>query len=760
MGMTQAGRAAAVAAALSWMPGPAVALEQPAPAPLDRVTLPDEPQAALQRAARAEPDEAIETVVVTGELLTREASRTTTSVAVTSGAEIERSTARDVYAVIQATPNISRHEADFSTGIFTIRGIGSYGAGFAQSIALYSSATAVVLDGVSLPRSAMAYSDLSAFDLKQVEIFRGPQSTSQGRNAMAGAVVISTVEPEVESSFAPEARGRLAGGNRSTYQGAAAFGATLVPDRFALRIGTDHRVTDGDIDNVTLGEDGWNRDRTHNYRLRARFTPGGADGAYSVLASISQLDRLSGNRYVEQANESRREATSDEPSYIDSQSQLASLDQRLRLGEVWKLRAVTAYVRSDTHTRLDGDYTADDIAYYESQQDARGFSQELRASFDTAHWRGTFGAYYFKGRDGDDSGAGTRISAFVDAFLPGCPAAICAPLLGSVVINTDLPATIEDRAVFGEVDWSVTERLTLTAGLRVDHEKNGRVITSETRGDSPTADAAVLLLKSAGVLAQDGTVPVSRSFSAVLPKLAASYEVAQDWFLGLALAQGYRPGGGYYNYATGQRNNFDSERTDNIEVSLKGAYRPWNTQFALNLFHTEWKDMQALVGSGFATYVDNAGRSRIDGGEIEVRTRLLDSLAVFGGAGITHGRFTDFVASAGDYTGNPLPKAPHYSASLALEWTPWRSLLIRPDVIVTGSTPSQVDDTPAHQIAGYTLLNLSLRWRLGALALFVNGSNLADRNYRTDASAYGVSMIEVVALGDGRRVVGGFDFQF
>ena len=53
----------------------------------------------------------IETVIVTGELLDRPAERTTSSVAVKSGAEIERSTARDVYDVIMGLLDYPQTEA-------------------------------------------------------------------------------------------------------------------------------------------------------------------------------------------------------------------------------------------------------------------------------------------------------------------------------------------------------------------------------------------------------------------------------------------------------------------------------------------------------------------------------------------------------------------------------------------------------------------------------------------------------------------------
>jgi len=699
-------------------------------------------------------------IIVTGELLDRTAERTTTSVGVKTGAEIERSTARDVYDVIRETPNASWHDSELGLSTITLRGIGSYGASQVGSGTIYGTATAIVLDGVALPRAAMGFADLSAFDLEQVEIFRGPQSTSQGRNAMAGAVIINTLAPEVEGSFIPEFRGRLGIGGDRSWQGAAAFGATLWPDRLAVRVVTDHRSSDGDLDNITLGEHDWARDIGHGTRLRAKFTPFGSDGAYEAMLGLGDIRRKTGSRYIEQARETERVATADEASGVVNESQLYSLDQRLRIGEDWTLRAVSAWARSDVLLRFDVDYSAEPEGYIGQQANSHAYSQELRASFESDAWRGTLGLYYFRGLDDETSYGLVSLQALLAAagLCPLEPA--CVLPLGNVLVDGDAPARIENRALFGETDWQATERLTLTAGLRLDRERNSRRVVSNLSGDTPGAQAAVALLQAAGAVGANGETRVGRSFSAVLPKISASYELFDGAFAGAAYAEGYRPGGDGYNYGSGRRYSFDAERTRNYELSFKGRLSRWQTQYALNLFHIDWTDMQVPVGTTFDSYIDNAGRSRIRGGELELRTAPSDRLRVIGGLGVTHGRFVDFAGTQGDFSGNPLPKAPGYSATLALEWAPLENLLVRPEVQRVGSSPAQADDGPTHQLPAYSLLNLSLRWQLAGLGLYFNGSNLTDRNYRQDANTAGLHGTEVAALGHGRLLLGGLEFQF
>jgi outer membrane receptor protein involved in Fe transport len=734
------------------------------PAPLEPLpTIPVEvvePEEPLPRRERAEPVE-LETVIVTGELLARESDQTTSSVAVHTGAEIQRGTARDVYDVIRATPNASLEDNDYGFGGITLRGIGSYGASGAGAYASYGTTSVVVFDGVGLPRSALSYADLSAFDLANVEIFRGPQSTSQGRNAMAGAVVVNSVAPEPMPGFFPQLRGRLAGGERNSHQYAGAAEATLWPDALALRAVHDDRADDGDVFNATRGEDDAARRQSRSTRVRARWQPGGEDGRYVALLGLAELQRYQGSSYVHLSHEQDRIALNDAPQDYDNHARLYSLDQRLRLVEGWGLRAVSAWFRSDTYSRFDTDYGASDDGATQQWEDARGFSQELRLDYAGERLRGSFGAYWFDESNGDAQLGYLDINAALAiAGLCGIEI-VCSLPLGNILFDSASPTKVEDLALFGELDWSVTGRLTLTAGLRADREENSRVISTVTRGDSPTADLAVTLLRGAGALPADGDTPVAREFSEVLPKLAARYELFAGWFVGAAYAEGYRPGGDGYNQISGRHFSFDAERTRNVEVSLKGRHTPWRLSAALNLFHTRWDDMQVQGGEGVDNYMENAGRSTIRGGELELRWRPLGRLQLVGGYGITHGRFDEYTSLEGeDFSGNRLPKAPEYSGVLALEWTPVHGLLIRPDVQWAGSTPANADNRPEHELPGYQLINLSVRWQIGSFALFFAGTNLTDEHYRKDANDYGSAGIDVVSLGEQRRLLGGLEFQF
>lgn len=58
----------------------------------------------------------------------------------------------------------------------------------------------ISLDGVSLGINASKQGAISTWDVQQAEILKGPQSTTQGRNSLAGAVVVKTKDPEFEAN--------------------------------------------------------------------------------------------------------------------------------------------------------------------------------------------------------------------------------------------------------------------------------------------------------------------------------------------------------------------------------------------------------------------------------------------------------------------------------------------------------------------------------------------------------------------------------
>ncbi|MEM9317062.1 MAG: TonB-dependent receptor, partial [Pseudomonadota bacterium] len=136
----------------------------------------------------------IEEVIVFGTKRNLSLQDTQVSVALVTKEDIEEQVLFNVEDVLLRTANVSTAGGDLNN--LSIRGVTLGGVGFTGTGATAN----IYVDGS--PNSFNANQGASnLWDIGQVEILRGPQSTIQGRNALAGAIVISTPIPEPVNQF-------------------------------------------------------------------------------------------------------------------------------------------------------------------------------------------------------------------------------------------------------------------------------------------------------------------------------------------------------------------------------------------------------------------------------------------------------------------------------------------------------------------------------------------------------------------------------
>ncbi|MCD8476363.1 MAG: TonB-dependent receptor plug domain-containing protein, partial [Shewanella fodinae] len=124
----------------------------------------------------------IEKITVMGEKTRRSIQDTAASVDVTTALKLEQENIQSLYDILNKTPNISQM---YGNRGFTIRGISNESGADNPLASIY-------VYGVPLPNQISDTGPSDLWDVAQVEVLRGPQSTIQGENALAGAVVIKT----------------------------------------------------------------------------------------------------------------------------------------------------------------------------------------------------------------------------------------------------------------------------------------------------------------------------------------------------------------------------------------------------------------------------------------------------------------------------------------------------------------------------------------------------------------------------------------
>ncbi|MGB1581222.1 MAG: TonB-dependent receptor, partial [Nevskiales bacterium] len=641
---------------------------------------------ALPALATAESDtstskghKALDTVVVTGEKLGRSLQDTASSVSITTEAELEDYGDEGLEDVAERTANVTTS----GQGELSIRGVSATGA---EGLGGGSPVISTYLDGVPVDNFGVASNVFDSFDMEQIEILRGPQSTSLGRNVLAGAVVAVSRDPTAYW----DARTRIRAADLGTRQYAFAGGGPL-SENLAFRLTANYRETDGFLTNTTLNDDRWGAEEQKLLRGKLAWSPELLPGLDLLLtgARTGRDGRRSLN--IEQNSDgdsARRTATNNEdPSPNYAESDLWSLRASYPLNEYTTLTATSGYIDTRWEERLDYDQSDYDggVGYFD--QHNRNYSQEIRLNIkDWGRWTGVVGIY--AGRFLSEAlyaNNGVRISG--SEILP-------VPLVGDLVeISIDQYNDFSDEAdnlaLFTEFDYAATERLTLTLGLRYDTEERAAINDyAISRADGylvpggPLTELEILgqLFTSLGTVdlipllgagltpnpSTNGAQTAEAEYDALLPKLGLRYQLTDIWTAVATYAEAYRAGGAEVNSSDATINEFEPEFTKNYEVGLRAYWPEQNIRFSLNAYSVDWEDQQVQVPTtdGINFITQNAANSTLYGGELEASWQLNRAWNLYLSYGYSRTEFEEYRTASDDYSGNAFVQAPENSGSI------------------------------------------------------------------------------------------------
>lgn len=579
------------------------------------------------------------TITVTGENIERKLLDTNTSTNVQTDAEITRSNDQRIRDVFSRAANINSISSGVAGFNFSVRGISSGGVGGAGDGALAS----LSVDGAAFKSQQLARGYNSLFDVEQVEILRGPQSTGQARNSLAGAVVVSTKDPEFEQ----DTQAIATVGNYGTYElGVAHTGP--INDELAYRIAVQRLSSDGFVENPTLGIDDYTYSQTDTVRAKLLYQPAGSP--LEVLLSHAHVQADARNDSSTTFPDTRRFVT-DNPfgdGYMDSTQDVTTLKITYELNDAWNLEAQTAYNRflsEDLNTNYATSIPDRNQAWF-ATADQTEWNQSVRFFYEGDKIRSAFGAFY-----SDDNNTSLRDGVgAINPFGNGL----------DVDLVLDSPVDTKTKAIFGEIDFEAMDKLTFTLGGRYEQVDIDSISTSTVNLVlGPPSPYTVIVPNALG-----GSLNGSQDFSVFLPKAGVTYALDDDQRVGFTYSEGYRQGGVTINLQTLLVDQYDPEFVKNYELSYKGEFDNGLSANA-NLFYMDWTDQQLLerpLGSLISQTL-NAGESTVYGGELELAFRdgPWDSYATFGYAKT---EFDEFVSNGTDYSGNEFPNGPQVTAAI------------------------------------------------------------------------------------------------
>ena len=585
----------------------------------------------------------LEEIVVTARKRAETLEESPVSVRAFTAVEIEAAGIETPRDFINLTPNVSLVETQNAGNAFiNVRGV-SQARNSEMSVA-------VLVDGVLMANPAQFTQQL--IDVQQIEVLRGPQGALYGRNAIGGAITITTKQPGDE--FAGRIELGADSGPGFTVRGSAS-GPLGESDTLKFRATASYVDTDGYIDNTYLG------DKADPYkdlsgRIRLQYQPSDTFSAdfrlsasqldtqalYFVIAA--EVDDTSLPVRVNNAGSNERDiytasmklewetdnGTFTSITAFDDLEEILTGDQFNFVPREESL--INFFPIGPIITALTGDPVADlsQTQYLE----ADSWSQEFRyisPAEDAFRW--IVGAYaigtdrYISTGNQVDRGNGVfpiyrepRVSLFVDPTDP-------SPQLSLLADEQDNFAW----AVFGELAYDFSDTFEASLALRYDEDTRENTTLTQPLYD-PTG----------GIGITEGEIR-ERTWDELQPKVTLRYKPTEELTVYGGFSRGFRSGG--FNQSgvgaavpePGVEDLFEAQVADTFEVGVKSIFGGGRYSTALSVFHTSFDNAYFFFFDPTTSTQNLGGIPEVDyvGFEFETNARFNDYFDGYLGIGYT-----------------------------------------------------------------------------------------------------------------------------
>lgn len=558
------------------------------------------------------------------------------SVTTFTAEQIDATGVNNIQTFAAQVPNVSFNTSqNVGVNFLTVRGIPQIRNG--------ESPVAFVIDGITIIDPNLINQEL--YDLAMVEVVKGPQGTLYGKNAIGGAINILTQAP---TNYAKN-RLTLGYGNGNSFKAQLSSSGPLVKDKVYYRISGSYRDSDGVIENETLDMP---VDFLKDLSLRGQLTFDLSSRFSATL--VGQLIDTEGGAVYYAHSPSGLQLDADDFNYVIDADQFgeSTLDNTygaLKLKYAFNkaiLTSVTSFNSAQRNHVGDLDFTPVDILRQDQDSDSETFNQEFRLSSNdpASKLSWDLGAFY------QASERTLLTQALADfGFFAEPPAATGE--LGFLPLLSDYTSEFRTIAVFGFLDYKLSDKFTASIGLRFDNDE----ITQVNRlfDTEPT-----------------------KSQSELQPKVSLAYQATENVLIYANYGRGYRSGG-FNSTSTDQFNSeYDGETSDNFELGLKTSTRDKRFIFNLAAFYIDFNNQQQYVvgvgpNAGFIIGNFNFPETEVLGFEADLKYRTSNFLDIIAGVGITNSEIITGGMDGGfdrtPFEGNKTPFVPQSTFNIALQ---------------------------------------------------------------------------------------------
>ncbi len=587
--------------------------------------------------------------------------------------------------------------------VVTIRGVGSdTNLGFEQSVPTY-------IDGVYYGRARIQR--YAFLDVERIEVLKGPQPTYLGKNAVAGAINITTRKPGDE--FAAN----VSVLNEFEHDELIIEGGVDVPlgEGVSLRLAGKFRDMDGWMDNIATGasepkvEDQLFRatlvaDLTENIGATLQVYQGNneddgrnnqpfncQDTFFDAGISDPALEDC-----VIDTTKAARGAVPSTPSGGDTELFFqssngtflndleitgASLHLDIGLGE-YELTSVTSYYEFENRLQAEGDHGTSNFFTANFVEDFDQVSQEFRLLSprgETIEWAA---GVYFDSNTNDNLQAPNINSGELAFIFPGVPAMGMA-----LTRHRDVDESADSWGVFADVTYNVSETVRASFGVRyTEIEKDASILVC----------AAAVFTRNCNVSPPNQTGAAftftdSRKDTDTQPSFVLEWEPNDSLNAYFSYKEGFKAGG--FDHSLNAPNfdafSYEPEEVTALELGAKFRLMDGRARLDLALFDNTFDNLQVSIfsGVGINFNVANAAESESRGLEVDADFAATDSLTLGASLQWLNAEFSSYsgapcytrqTAAEGclpdggtttqDLTGRPRPLAPDFTATLKANW--------------------------------------------------------------------------------------------
>lgn len=616
-------------------------------------------------------------------------------------------------------------------------------------------------------------------DTERVEILKGPQGTLYGRNTTAGLINYIPKSPTIDDNMSGEFN--ITYGRFDTLNADAAVNIPL-NDSSALRVAVKSEHNDGEFKNEAPGtpadtDEYGGLDATsirvsyldqHNDRLKTKTSVyfGNSDGAPGIMHPVGVLDPSStpapplvpctGPLTIGTNCASVLGFVNNDDLYTSQHSELGFSDTeaiglRFQLDyefPTFTFTSITNFDDSETLLYIDTDGTPTALLNATLETEYDSFIQEFRLTSNTdgdLSW--IVGANYYT----DDV---VQWEAIVVDYIE--------VLFGSGYIGRDTLQSTTSKAIFGDVTYDITDRLTISAGLRITRDEREGT-QARFLMDSNVFDETSVIRRNMGYdnfKTPDTWVipPTERSddWTEWSGRISVTYDWSEEFMTYLTVSRGFK--GGELSAAPSnvdQVSLSDPEFVEAIEVGFKSQPRD-NVRFNLAAYYYDFSEQQVFVetptsASTTNQQLINAGASTIWGVEAESTIIPFDNFRLDLSASYMKAEFDEFLTdptdangdgNLGDRSGNQLANSPELYFSVIATY----DIHMDNGGVVTLQADTNYQDDRFFSSENVPTLSQEGYWLTGARVSYTS----PDGNW--DISAWGKN------LADEEYVIGGFNF--